>query len=135
MASLRELKLAQKAAEQQQKLVLELEALVKDIARCEKMITDLHQELVAVNATYPSPRDTRQDIGYLTDLLKCANKKLVWEKQIASLQKRAPALLENMSALMADPNNPPPEEVRLQILRALQSVQEAMERLQKAKVL
>ena|ERR1041385_2026783 len=133
MSSLKELKLTQKALEQQKQLVLELEALVKDIDRCEKMINDLHGELALANATYPIPRTTRQDIDYLTALLKCANKKLVWEKHIASLQKRAPVLLDEMSRVMDDPKNPPAEEVRAQIVRVLQGVQAAMERLQQAK--
>ena len=134
MSSLKDLKLAQKAAEQQQKLILELEALVKDIGRCEKTVTDLHNELATANASHPSPRTTRGDVAYLTELLKCANKKLVWERQIASLQKRAPVLLESMSRLMDDPKNPPPEHIRAQILRALQGVQAAMERLQNAEM-
>jgi hypothetical protein len=133
MPSLKDLKLAQKALEEQQKLVLELEQLVKDIDRCEKMIGDLHQELAAANAAYPSPRTTRQDIEYLTQLLRCANKKLVWEKQIASLQKRAPVLLDEMSRLMEDPKNPPAEDFRTRLVRVLQGVQAAMERLEKAK--
>ena len=134
MSSLRELKLAQKSALQQQQVILELEALVKDIDRCEKTIGDLKTELIAVNANYPNPRSTREDIGYLTDLLRCANKKLVWERQIASLQKRAPVLLEKMAHVMDDPANPPPEETRAGILRALQGIQAAMERLQGAKI-
>jgi hypothetical protein len=134
MSSLRDLKLAQKAALQQQEVITELEGLVKDIARCEKMILDLKNELLTVNATYPSPRTTREDIGYLTDLLKCANRKLIWEKQIASLQKRAPGLLERMSRLMDDPKNPPPEQTRMGIVNALREVQAAMERLQAAKL-
>jgi hypothetical protein len=133
MSSLKDLKQAQKAVEQQRKLVVDLEALVKDIERCERMITDLHNDLALANATYPGPRTTREDIGYLTELLRCANRKLVWERQIASLQKRAPVLLEEMSRLMDDPKNTPPEDFRAQVVRVLQGVQAAMERLQKAK--
>jgi len=134
MSSLRELKLAQKSALQQQEVVVELEALVKDIDRCEKMIGDLKTELMAVNAQFLSPRTTREDIDYLSGLLKCANKKLVWERQIASLQKRAPLLLEKMSRVMDDPQNPPTEQARATIVKALQGVQAAMERLQSAKM-
>jgi hypothetical protein len=134
MASVKDLKLAQKIAAQQQQLISELEALVKDIERCERTILDLQQELGAANAKYPSPRTTREDIGYLTELLRCANKKLVWEKHLAALQKRTPPLLERMSRLMEDPQNPPQEEVRAQVLRALQAVQAAMERLSSAKM-
>jgi hypothetical protein len=53
-----------------------------------------------------------------------------WEKQIASLQKRAPALLESMSKIMQDRDHPPTEELKAEILQSLQSVQGAMERLQ-----
>ena len=134
MASLKDLKLAQKIAAEQQQLVSQFESLVTDIGRCEKMISDLQIELMTANAKYPSPRTTREDIGYLTDLLKCANKKLVWEKQIASLQKRAPALLDRMTQLMEDPTNPPSEQTRAQIISALHAVQAAMERLQAAKI-
>ena len=63
-----------------------------------------------------------------------ANKKLVWERQIGSLQKRAPLLLEKMSRVMDDPQNPPPENMRAGIVKALQGVQAAMERLQAAKM-
>jgi hypothetical protein len=86
-----------------------------------------------VNTKYPSPRTTRQDIAYLTDLLKCANKKLAWEKQIASMQKRTPATLEKMAQLLNDPKNPPADAMRVGMLQALQGVQAAMERLQSVK--
>jgi hypothetical protein len=130
MTSPKELRLAQKSALQQQEVISELNALVRDIERCEKTIGDLQGELAAVNSKYPSPRTTRQDIDYLTDLLKCANKKLAWEKQIASLQKRTPAILEKMSALLNDPKNPPADQTRVEMLQALQCVRATMERLQ-----
>lgn len=133
MQSIKDLKQAQKSAALQQQVVSELNALVQDIERCEKTIVDLRNELGAVNEKYPSPRTTRQDIGYLTDLLKCANKKLAWEKQIASMQKRTPATLEKMAALLNDPKNPPADDMRSEMLRALQGVQAAMERLQNMK--
>src|SRR5690348_3768121 len=129
MSSLKELKLAEKSAALQREVVQELNALVQDIGRCEKTIADLQKELAEINGKYPSPRTTRQDIGYLTDLLKCANKKLAWEKQLASMQKRTPATLEKMAALLNDPKNPPPDAMRVEMLRALQAVQAAMERL------
>jgi chromosome segregation ATPase len=134
MSSLKQLKLAKKIALQQQQLVAELNAIVRDIERCEKTIGELQNELEASNSTYPTPRTTRQDIAYLTELLKCANKKLIWEKNIASLQKRTPLLLERMSTLMNDPNNPPAEQTRAEILHALQGLQAAMERLQNLKL-
>ena len=90
MLSIKDLKLAEKSILLQQEVVTELNTLVRDIERAEKTILDLQTELGAVNTRYPTPRTTRQDIGYLTDLLKCANKKLAWEKQIASMQKRTP---------------------------------------------
>jgi predicted RNase H-like nuclease (RuvC/YqgF family) len=130
MVSIKDLKLAEKSIVRQQEVVSELNTLVRDIERCEKTIVDLQSELAAVNAKYPTPRTTRQDIAYLTDLLKCANKKLAWEKQIASMQKRTPATLEKMAQLLNDPKNPPADEMRANMLRALQGVQAAMERLQ-----
>src|SRR5436190_24117160 len=133
MPSLKELKQAEKSIIQQHQVVLELSAIVKDIERCEKTITELQMELAATNSRYPSPRTTRQDIAYLTDLLKCANKKLAWEKQLASLQKRTPATLEKMAALLNDPKNPPADLIRVEMLKALQGVQAAMERLQNVK--
>jgi hypothetical protein len=133
MQSIKDIKLAQKSAALQQEVVSELKTLVRDIERCEKTILDLQNELATVNAKYPSPRTTRQDIGYLTDLLKCANKKLAWEKQIASMQKRTPATLERMAQLLNDPKNPPADDMRTEMLRALQGVQAAMERLQSVK--
>jgi predicted RNase H-like nuclease (RuvC/YqgF family) len=133
MPSLKDLKLAEKSVVRQQEVVSELETLVRDIERCEKTIADLQSELAAVNARYPSPRTTRQDIGYLTDLLKCANKKLAWEKQIASMQKRTPATLEKMAQLLNDPKNAGGRDMRVEMLRALQGVQAAMARLQNMK--
>jgi hypothetical protein len=134
MSTLKDLKLAQKSAAHLQQLLVDLNALVQDIGRCEKTIMVLQAELAEASANHPTPRTTRQDIEYLTDLLRLANKKLAWEKQIASLQKRAPLLLERMSELMDDPKNPPPEQTRAEILRALQAVQAAMERLSAAKM-
>ena len=93
----------------------------------------LQAELSQASSKYPSPRTTREDIDYLTDLLRVANKKLAWEKQIASIQKRAPGLMEQMAQLMQDPTNPPSEQIRTDVLRALKAVQSAMERLHAAK--
>ena len=134
MTSLKDLKLAQKRALQQQEIIAEFDSFAKDTERCEKTIGDLQNELQAANARYPSPRTTREDIGYLTDLLKCANQKLVWEKQISSLRKRLPLLLERMSELVDDAKNPPPEPVRGEMLRALQRAQTALGRLQQVKL-
>jgi hypothetical protein len=130
MSSLKQLKHEQKSAGHQQRLIIELNALVKDIERSEKTILSLNRELEAVNKKYQGPRNTREDVGYLTGLLDCARKKLAWEKQISSLQKRTPALMEQMSAILHDPKAPPTPEMRDQILRALQAIQAAMERMQ-----
>src|SRR5687767_1278337 len=100
MSSLKNLKLAQKAVIQQQEVLRELQALVDDIERCERTIVALKSELEAVNERHKNRKTTREDIAYLTDLLKCANKKLTWEKHIASLQKRTPATLERMSRMI-----------------------------------
>ena len=132
MSSLKQLKLEEKSAAQQQQVILDLNVLVKDIERSEKTISALKRELERINATYQGPRNTRQDIGYLTGLLECAKKKLAWEKQIASLQKRTPALMERMAGIINDPKNPPSAQMRDQLLQALQAIQSAMERLQTA---
>src|ERR1051326_7360918 len=120
MLSAKELKLQQKIAAQQRQVISELQALARDIERCEKSISSLKAELEAVNSKYQGPRTTRDDIGYLTGLLNCAKKKLAWEKQLISLQKRTPELLERMTALMHEPLAPPSEEVRAQMLDSLQ---------------
>jgi len=133
MSSIKDLKLAQKAANEQRQVVLALQTLVKDIERCEKTILNLTVELQGVNSKYQGRRTTREDVAYLTDLLECAKKKLAWEKNIASLQKRTPTVLERMSKLIHDPQNPPSEESRTQMLGSLQAVQAAMERLQNVK--
>jgi hypothetical protein len=130
MSSIKQIRLAQKSAVEQQQVVLQLSRLVKDIERCDKTIRALQDELAAVNAKYPTPRSTQDDVAYLTELLKCAKKKLGWEKQIAGLQKRTPAILATMSRLLNDPKNPPAEAMRAEMLQALQAVQAAMEPLQ-----
>jgi hypothetical protein len=132
MSSLKEIKLAEKSLAEQKSLVRDLHGLLKDIERCEQAIMKLKAELEAINAKHQRPRTTREDIEYLTGLLACAKKKLNWEKQLASLQKRTPLALEQMTRLLIDPKNPPPEEVRTGMLGALQGIQAAMERLQKA---
>jgi hypothetical protein len=134
MSSLKQYKLAAKSLLQQQEVITELDALVKDIERCEKTILDLKTDLEAVNEKHASRKTTREDIAYLEDLLKCAHKKLTWEKHMASLKKRTPATLQKMSGLINDPEAPPSDEVRGGMLRALQAVQAAMERLEKVKV-
>jgi len=133
MSSIKQLKQAEKSALQQREVIIALEAIVHDIARCEETIIDLQSELAAVTAKYPAERTTRQDIAYLTDLLKCANRKLAWEKNIAGLQKRLPLVLEKMSTLMNDSTHPPGDQTRAEMLQSLRQVQTAMERLQNVK--
>ena len=134
MASLKQFKRIEKGAAQQQRVIGELNGIVRDIERCEQTITALQKELSDVNTRHQHRKTTRDDIAYLEDLLKCANKKLVWEKNIASLQKRTPQILENVVKLMNDPQLPPDEQLRAQMLQSLQAVQAAMERLQHARV-
>src|SRR2546423_479746 len=133
-SSLKKYKVAAKAVANQQQILSEFETLARSVERCEKTICDLKTEFEAVNLKHQNRQTTQDDIAFLTDLLKCANRKLGWEKQIASLKKRTPALLEEMVKLLNDPNNPPEEEMRAAMLRTLQAVQLSLERLEKAKV-
>jgi chromosome segregation ATPase len=132
--SLNRLKLEKKGLARQQQVISAVNTLVQDIERCEKTITDLKTELETVNLKHQGRRTTRDDIAYLTDLLECSKKKLNWEKHMASLQKRTPEILKEMSELINDPKNPPPDQVRAEMLRALQGVQAAMEKLHGVKV-
>src|SRR5437868_15199682 len=116
MPSVKDLKLAQKAAVRQVQIISELKSLVKDIERCEKTMTSLRTELEAANSKYPTPRTTRDDVAYLTALLDCAKKKLAWEKQIASLQKRTPELLQEMMGFINDAKNRPIDPMRAAML-------------------
>lgn len=118
-----------KAAERR-RILGELKQLATDIGRCQETISSLMAELTSVNAKYQGERSTRQEVEYLTVLLACAKRKLVWEKQIASLKKRAPALLESLSRIMNDPDHPPSEELKAEMLQSLQTVQGALARLQ-----
>jgi hypothetical protein len=130
MSSIKDLKLAQKASAEHRRVISELNSLVKDIERCEKTMTSLKHELLSANSKYPAPRTTREDVEYLTALLDCAKKKLAWEKQLGSLQKRAPAVLRQMTGFFNDAKNSHDETTRAQMLQCLESVHTAMERLQ-----
>lgn len=110
--SSKQIKEAERSLTQQQHLVGELNALVKDIERCENIMGGLKSKLEAANEKFQGQRTTRQEIDYLTILLDCAKKKLAWEKQLASLQKRTPQILENMTAIMNGAQNPPAEPIR-----------------------
>lgn len=118
-----------KAAERR-RVLAELKDLAGDIERCQKTIADVMTELDVVNKKYQGPRSTRDEVDYLTVLLSCAKRKLAWEKQIASLQKRAPALMENMNQIMHDQEHPPTEELKAELLHSLQLIQSALARLQ-----
>jgi hypothetical protein len=130
MSASKQLKESQRAAQKHLILIAELQELVGDIQRCEKIISGLQTELNALNAKYAGQRTTKQDVGFLSALLECAKRKLAWEKQIASLQKRTPELLERMTSFLNAPVNPPSNETRTQILESLQAVQATMEKLQ-----
>jgi hypothetical protein len=117
-----------KAAERQ-RVLAEVNQLAADIGRCERTIASVMADLNEVNAKYQGTRNTREEIEFLKVLLECAKKKLAWEKQIASLKKRAPALLETMTGIMGDTDHPPTEELKSEMLHALQMVQGALERL------
>jgi len=134
MSSLNDLKAAQKALAEQQRIVADLNALVADIERCQKTVEAIDADLQQANSKYQGQRTTREDVEYLSALLDCAKRKLAWEKQIASVQKRAPEVLGRLQHQMDDPKNPPAEELREQMVRALQGLQAAMERLQSAKL-
>lgn len=130
MSASKQLKDSNRAAQKHLELISELQVLVQDITRCERTITALQGELNENNTKFSGPRTTKQDVEFLTVLLDCAKRKLAWEKQIASLQKRTPELLERMTSFLNDPVNPPSNESRAQILESLQAVQVTMERLQ-----
>ncbi len=134
MSSLKQLKQAQKLGARQRQVVLELDTLVKDIERCEQTIVQLKAELEEVNVKHQARKTTRDDIAYLQDLLRCANKKLAWEKQMASLQKRTPDIMGRMSTIVNDPTTPADDQTRAAMLDALQRVQTAMGRLQGSQV-
>ena len=121
--------IAQIKAVERRNVLTELKQLAVDIGRCQQTIASVMAELTSVNAKYQGERSTRQEVEYLTILLACAKRKLAWEKQIASLQKRAPALLESMSKIMNDRDHPPTEELKAEMLHSLQSVQGALARL------
>jgi len=118
MSSLKQIRLAQKVLSGRRESFSNSRVLAKDIERCERSIVTLQAELEAVNKKHQGRRTTREDIAYLTDLLACANRKLTWEKHMASLQKRTPAILDEINSVRTDPNSPPPEETDAQMLQA-----------------
>ena len=118
-----------KAAERR-RVLAEVNQLAAGIGRCEQTITSVMADLNSINAKYQSPRSTRDEVEFLKVLLDCAKRKLAWEKQIASLKKRAPALLESMTRIMSDTDHPPSDELKSEMLRSLQAIQSALQRLQ-----
>jgi hypothetical protein len=118
-----------KAAERR-RIIAAVNQLAADIERCERTVGAVMAELNAVNAKYDGPRTTREEVEYLKVLLECAKKKLSWEKQIASLKRRAPAVVEKMSDIMNDTDHPPSDELKVEMLQVLQAVQAALKRLQ-----
>src|SRR4030095_6922541 len=89
-------------ASHHQEAVQELEGILKGIERSEELITSLRIEMDEVNQTYRAHRTTQQDIDCLTDLLSCAKKKRLLEKQTETLKKRVPATLERVSNIISD---------------------------------
>ena len=134
MKSVKQLKLAEKVAQQQQELIAELQDLVRDIDRCEKTIVTLKTDLQQVNEKHAARQTTQDDVNYLEDLLACAKRKLVWEKQMTSLQKRTPVLMQRLEAAVNHPESSPDENTLAALLSALHQVQAAMNRLQEAKL-
>ncbi|HEX7859990.1 MAG TPA: hypothetical protein VF773_06690 [Verrucomicrobiae bacterium] len=134
MSTSRQIKEEQRVAGQQKTIIGELQALSKDIERCDKTVQGLRAELLAVNERHANRSTTQDDIAYLEDLLACARKKLVWEKQITSLQKRTPELMQRVEALVNHPNSNPDEETRSALMTSLTQVQASMKRLNEVKI-
>jgi hypothetical protein len=132
MATQKQLKEAQRVAFQQQGIITELQTLVKDIDRCEKTIIDLKAEMEAVNTRHANRKTTQEDIHFLEDLLACAKKKLVWEKQLASLQKRTPDLMKRVESIVNHPESNPDERTREALLGSLNAVKAGIQRLTEA---
>jgi hypothetical protein len=133
MATPRQLKEAQRVAFQQKGIIEELQTLVRDIERCEKTIIDLNAEIQSVNATHANRKTTQDDIHFLEDMLACARKKLVWEKQLASLQKRTPDLMQRVETVVNHPESNPDAETRDALLGSLNAVKAGIQRLSEAK--
>ena len=133
MSSGKSKRLARKTALLQQAVLHELESLVKTIERGETLLAELKEETTAMNVKHQNRKTTRDDIAYLEDLLKCAKKKLAWEKQMENVAKRTPVVLAQVSSVMNDTQYPPDDQTRTQVLEFLQSVQTAMTRLEIAK--
>src|SRR5580704_5024130 len=112
MASSHAKRLLRRSVRLRDEMLDELRALVKSIERAEILLTELKRDTEAMNVRHQGRRTTREDIAYLEDLLKCARKKLAWEKQMESLATRTPDVLAKVSTAMNDTANPPADEVR-----------------------
>src|SRR5947209_2739610 len=134
MATPKQLKEAQRVAFQQRGIIGELQELVRDIERCEKTIVALKAEMEAVNAKHANRQSTQEDIHFLEDLLACAKKKLVWEKQLGSVQKRTPDLMQRVEAVVNHPDSNPDAETRDALLNSLNAVKAGVDRLSQAKL-
>ena len=133
MATTKQLKEAQRVSFQQKEIIGELQTLVKDIERCENTIIALKAEMEAVNAKHADRKTTQDDVHFLEDLLACAKKKLVWEKQLASLQKRTPDLMKRVEAVVNHPESNPDEQTREALMGSLNAVKAGIQRLNDAK--
>lgn len=129
MMSANQSKRLEESLQREKQLVAELNTLLVDIETSERMIVDLQRELAEVNSKNQGPRTTQQDIEYLSGLLECAKKKLAWEQQITSLRSRTPAILQEISDLLQNRETAPADNSRAEMLKVLQKVQAAMERL------
>jgi len=112
----------------------ELQALVMDIERCENTIIALKAEMEAVNTKHADRKTTQDDVHFLEDLLACARRKLVWEKQLASLQKRTPDLMKRVEAVVNHPESNPDAQTREALLGSLNAVKAGIQRLSDAKM-
>jgi hypothetical protein len=112
------------------RVLTEAQQLARDIERCQESITSVMAGLKSANAKYQGQRTTKEEVEYLTILLDCAKKKLAWEKQISSLRKRSPALLQEMSEILNDQDHPPADDLKAAMLQSLQVIQGALEKLQ-----
>lgn len=133
MATHKDLKEAERVAQRQKAVIEELQELGRDIERCERTIVALNEDLQKVNQSHANRQTTQEDINFLEDLLACAKRKLVWEKQMASLQKRTPDLMQRVEDLVNHPLSNPDESVRTAMMEALTNVQASMKRLNAAK--
>ncbi len=131
MTPRKEYQLQAKSVLRQKQAMAELQGLLTSIERAERTIGELKIELELANLTYRDRTTTQEDILFLTALLKCANKKLGWEKQVASLKKRAPEIMREIGELIQDTAHPPAPDVCASWLHTMEQVKAAIERLER----